>query len=101
MRKILGLIILMGQVRKDNTGNYWPTNPTISTPIFPHPMNRNPFESILQDWHFSDNCKQTQDAGRLFKIRPVYEYFLQKFMSVYSPMQQMSLYKATIPLGFA
>ena len=46
MRKFLGLIILMGQVRKDNIRDYWSTDPTISTPIFPHTKNRNCFESI-------------------------------------------------------
>ena len=36
MRKILELIILMGQVRKEKIRDYWSTDPTISTPIFPH-----------------------------------------------------------------
>jgi len=35
MRKCLGLIILMGQVRKEIIRDYWCTEPTISTPIFP------------------------------------------------------------------
>jgi hypothetical protein len=30
---------------------------------------------------FSDNCKQIQDAGKLFQMRPVYEYFLHKYRS--------------------
>ena len=34
MRKFLGLIILMGQVRKENTEDFRSTDPTISTPIF-------------------------------------------------------------------
>jgi len=55
MRKFLGLIILMGQVRKESIRDYWSTDPTISTPIFPHTMSRNHFESIWQAWHFSDN----------------------------------------------
>jgi len=48
VRKFLGLIILMGQVRKENVRYYWSTDPTISTPIFPCTMNRNRFESIWQ-----------------------------------------------------
>ena len=38
-----------------------------------------------------------QDSGRLFKIWPVYEYFEQKFRSVYSTKQELSLDEAMIP----
>ena len=87
----MGLIVLMGQVRKESVRDYWSTDPTISTPIFPQTVSRNRFESIWQAWHVSDNSQQTKDSGRLFKIFPVYEYFLQKFRSVYSPKQELSL----------
>jgi hypothetical protein len=97
MREFLGLTTLTGQVRKNSIKDYWSYDPPISTPIFPHTMSRNHFESICQNWHFSDNSQQTQGAGRLFKIWPVYEYFLQKFRSVYSPKQELSLDEAMIP----
>ena len=97
MRKFLGLIILMGQVRKENIRDYWSTDPTISKPIFPHTVSSNHFESIWQAWHFSDNRQKTQDSGQLFQIWPVYEYFVHKFMSVYSPKQELSLDEAMIP----
>jgi len=32
VRKFWGLIIFMGQVRKESIRNYWSTDPTISTP---------------------------------------------------------------------
>jgi len=97
MGKLLGLIIFMGQVRKESIRNYWSTDPTISTPIFPHTVSRNHFESIWQAWHFRDISQQTQDSGWLFKIGPMCEYFVQKFRSVYSPKQELSLDEATIP----
>ena len=97
MRKFLRLIILMGQVRKEIIRDYWSTDPTISTPIFPHTMSRNCLESIWQVCHFSDNRQQTQDSVWLYKIWPVYEYFVQKFRSVYSPKQELSLDEAMIP----
>jgi hypothetical protein len=74
MGKFWGLIILMGQVRKENIKDYWSTHPTISTPNFPHTMSRNRSESIWLAWHFSDNSQQTQDSRQLFKIWPIYEY---------------------------
>ena len=97
MRKFLGLIILMGQVRKESIRDHWSTDPTISAPIFPHKMSRNRFESIWQAWHFSDISQQMQDSGWLFKIWSMYEYFVQKFRSVYSPKQELSLDEAMIP----
>ena len=97
IRKFLGLIILMRQVRKENIRDHWSTDPTISTPIFPRTMSRrNRLESIWQARHFSDNRRQTQDSGRLFKIWPVYEYFVQNFRSVYSQKQKLSLDEAMI-----
>jgi hypothetical protein len=48
MRKFWGLVIFMGQVRKENIRDYWSTDPTISAPIFSHTMNRSHFESIGQ-----------------------------------------------------
>ena len=60
-------------------------------------MSKNLLESIWQAWHFSDNSQQTQDSGWLFKVWPLYEYFLQKFRSVYSPKQELSLDEAMIP----
>ena len=71
----MGLIVLMGQVRKESVRDYWSIDPTIFMPIFPQTMSRNCFEYIWQAWHFSDNSLQTKGSGRLFKIFPVYEYF--------------------------
>jgi hypothetical protein len=85
----------MGEVRKDHIRDYWSTDP-ISTPIFPSTMSRNRFEAIWQARHFSDS-QQTQVSDRLFKIQPVYEYFLKKYRSVYSPEKELSLDEAMIP----
>jgi len=55
VRKFLGLVLLKGQIRKENIRDHWSSELTISTPLFPHTMSRNHFESIWQAWHFSDN----------------------------------------------
>jgi len=60
-------------------------------------MSRNRSESTWKAWYFGDSSLQTQDSGWLFKIWPVYEYFVQKFSSVYSSKQELSLDEAMIP----
>jgi hypothetical protein len=42
-KKILGIIISTGQVRKDNIKDNWSTDLTVSIPIFPHITSRNHF----------------------------------------------------------
>ena len=93
MKKFLGLIILMGQVKKENIRNYWSTDPTISMPICHHSMSRNRWQAV----HFSDNSQQVEHSGWLFKIWSVYEYFVKKFRSVCSPKQELSLDEAMNP----
>jgi hypothetical protein len=97
MKKFLGLILLMGQVRKENLKDYWSTDPTIATPVFLQTMSRNQFQAIWQAWHFIDNSQLKTDSSRLFKIETDYEYLLQKFRSVYSAEQELSLDERMIP----
>jgi hypothetical protein len=68
MRMFLGLIILMRQLRKENTGDYWSTDPTISTPIFPHTMSRNYFESTGRSGILVTMASKHRFQGRYSKF---------------------------------
>jgi hypothetical protein len=96
-KEFLGLILLMGQVRKDNLKDYWSTDPSTATPVFSQTMSRNRFEAIWQAWRFNDNSQIKTDSSRLFKTETVYEYLLQKFRSVHSPEQELPLDGGMIP----
>lgn len=86
LKKFLSIIILMGQVRKTSLKEYWSTDPFISTPIFQQLMSRNRFEYIWKAWHFNNNdLYSNTTVDRLFKIRPVLDYIVEKFQTVYKP----------------
>jgi len=91
MKKFLGLIIFMGQVRKDARDDYWSTDVCTSTPFFSKTMSRDRFRQIWKAWHFNNNEDIIDDSDRLVKVRPIVNYFLEKFNNIYKPKQQVSL----------
>lgn len=85
MKKFLGLIVLMGQVKQDVLYDYWSTNRSIETPFFSQVMSRNRFVQIMQSWHFCNNENISHKSHRLAKIQPVLDYLKQKLNDVYKP----------------
>lgn len=96
MKKFLGLIILMGQVKKDRKGDYWSLEFYTKTPSFSTVMSRNRFRQIWDTWHFSNN-RTTAGSNKLEKIQPILSYLLDKFKSVYTPKKELSLDESIIP----
>ena len=78
-KKMVGLLLLMGQVRKDARGEYWSTDETIETLIFTKVLSRDRFRQVWNSWHFSNNDEVDLRADRLQKINPLLDYFLPKF----------------------
>ena len=96
MKKFLGLIILMGQIRKSHWKGYWLTDPLLETPIFPKIMTRRRFEQTMTFLHFNNNLETPLPADRISKVKPLLDYFLPKFQSIYIPQQELSLDEAMI-----
>ena len=94
MKQFIALSLLMGIVRKPEIAQYWSTNPLLKGSIFNSVMPRNRFQSILQFLHFADNSQfdpNDPDRDRLYKVRPVVEYLVNKFRTVYIPEDHISI----------
>ena len=68
MKKFLGLITSMGQIRKSQWKEYWWTDPLLETPIFPKVMMRRRFEQIMIFLHFNDNSETPLPVDRISKF---------------------------------
>ena len=94
MKQFVALSLLMGIVRKPEIAQYWSTNPLLKGSIFNSVMPRNRFQSILQFLHFADNSQfdpNDPDRDRLYKVRPVVEYLVNKVRTVYIPEDHISI----------
>ena len=51
-------------------------------------MARNRFQNILRFIHFNDTA---DPDDRLHKIRPVFDYIINKFQELYQPAQKIAI----------
>ncbi|CAK9798673.1 PiggyBac transposable element-derived protein 4 [Anthophora plagiata] len=96
MKKFLGIIIMMDQVKKNPREDYWSSEFYTKTPSFSSIMSLNRFHQIWNTWHFSNNQALT-GSNKLKKIQPILNYLLDKFKSVYTPRKELSLDESIIP----
>ena len=81
-----GLLVLMGIDRRPKFSMYWSREFLVNTPAFSALMSRDRFLLIRRFLHFVDNSGyQRGVSGKLFKIKPVLEYFQSKFQSLFHP----------------
>lgn len=87
------LLIHMGTISLNHVQDYWKRDPLFSIPIFSASMSRDRFFLIFRCLHFSTNPgpNDPQPTDRLFKIRPVVNYFNNKMQQIYYPGRHLSL----------
>uniref|UniRef100_A0A8C4SDX7 PiggyBac transposable element-derived protein domain-containing protein n=1 Tax=Erpetoichthys calabaricus TaxID=27687 RepID=A0A8C4SDX7_ERPCA len=89
MKKFIGILMLMGIVRKPDIEMYWSTDPMYATPIFAAIMTRNRFSLLLKFFHLNDNRnepdKKDPNRDRLFKLRPLIDHLFEAFQLPYMP----------------
>jgi hypothetical protein len=93
MEVFLGLTILTGIVnKKGHISSYWSKDKVIATPFFNEAMARNRYQLINRFFHCADNDARPPDApDKLYKIRPVYNYLIDRFRTMYIPMEHISI----------
>ena len=81
MRKFLGLVNYMENVRLPMISLYWSQNPLYNLPLPRRIMPRDRFVSLLRNFHASDN--DNSQRGRLIKIQPLLDELNKNFQNVY------------------
>lgn len=88
MVSFLAIIILQGVYPLPEEEAYFVFNGFGTMPYFAKIMTYNRFLLLKTFLHFADN-QNIQDTTRLSKIRPVIDYFNEKFSSLYMPSQEI------------
>ncbi|XP_040203738.1 piggyBac transposable element-derived protein 4-like [Rana temporaria] len=95
MRLFLGLTLNMGLSKKNELHSYWSKKPILHMPIFSATMSRSRYDKIIRFLHFCDNSqcppRNHTDFDRLYKIRPLIDFFNEKFAELYIPEQNISV----------
>jgi len=78
MKKFLGLIFVIGIVRKPYLELYWSTRGIFQTRIFPQTKSRNRFQLTQSYLHFNDNNAAGTNEDRLYKIRIEHPHLLHQ-----------------------
>ncbi|XP_040177296.1 piggyBac transposable element-derived protein 4-like [Rana temporaria] len=107
-RIFLGLTFNMGLTKKNDLRSYWSTNPIHHMPIYSAVMSRTRYWMIMRFLHYNDNteCPPRNDPtyDKFYKIRPLLNYFSEKFPQLFTPDQNISVAESLVhfndKLGF-
>ena len=92
MKTFIALFLLMGIVGKPEISNYWSTDPLLKGSVFNSVMPRHRFQSIHQFLHFAvTQYPNNPNRDRLYKVRHLVEFLVNKFKTVYIPDQHISI----------
>ena len=98
MKVFMSLVICMGLAEKRDLKEYWSTDFVVDTPFFKKYMCRDRFQSILANFHITDNSKAVARGepgfDPLYKLRPIVTK-LNSFSDIYKPEKDLSFDEAT------
>lgn len=93
LKIFIGIVLHMGTIRLNRLQDYWRKHRLFNLPAFSSYMSRDRFMLIMRCFHFNKNPLpgEPKPADRLFKIRPVVDYFNSKMLQIYYPDKNLSL----------
>lgn len=91
--RFLGVLFHTGTVGLNRLQDYWKTHRLFNFKCFSDHIGRDRFMNILRCLHFATNPGEgdPMPEDRLFKIRPVLDYFNDKMAAIYYPSKTLSL----------
>ena len=93
MRRFIGILLLMGVIKKPSLSEYWSTDPLISTPFFHSDcsLTRDRFLLIHHFIRFADYRNLGDERDLLRKIRPFMNRVREIIGSTYSPTSNLTV----------
>jgi len=88
------LVIHTGIIKLNRLNDYWKNHHLFNFTCFSNYMSRDRFLLLLRCFHFSQNPTDQSEnipTDRLFKIRPLINYFNTKMNNIYYPSKELSL----------
>lgn len=90
----LALIIHTGTIKVNRLSDYWKKHHLFKMSCFSNYMSRDRFLILLRCFHFAPNISshdQEQLSDRLYRVRPLINYFNDKMNSIYYPKKELTL----------
>jgi len=90
----ISLVIHTGTIKLNRLNDYWKKHHLFNFTCFSNYMSRDRFLLLLRCFHFAQNPTDHSEnipTDRLFKIRPLINYFNIKMNNIYYPNKELSL----------
>lgn len=80
LQTFLGILLLSGYHSLPRERLYWSLDEDCNVPIVSKSMSRNRFLEIKRYLHFCDNLVGVKTADKMFKVRPLADILMKKFL---------------------
>nr|XP_043906948.1 piggyBac transposable element-derived protein 4-like [Solea senegalensis] len=91
LKTFFGLSFLTGYVKKPSLELYWSVDEVDATPYFSRTMSRNRFQMIWKFLHYNNNNESQDATDKMYKVRPVLNYIVEKCKELYQPAQNICI----------